>query len=116
MPDLNLGTLVRFANERDGGPVHRVVSVMSDGMVELHDKGGYFAPYLFAVADDIGDIPLGRTPLTYGAPAYTIRVERMDYRGKKQSFEFAEYGVLRELMDDIEAEADKRGWFKDIPA
>lgn len=49
--------LVRFAHERDGGPVHRVVSVMHDGMVELHDIGGYFAPHLFAIADDIGGIP-----------------------------------------------------------
>jgi hypothetical protein len=49
--------LVRFNHEKDGGPVHRIVSVMSDGMVEIHDIGGYFAPHLFAVADDIGDIP-----------------------------------------------------------
>lgn len=54
---LKQGTLVRFANKQEGGPVHRVVSVMHDGMVELHDMGGYFAPHLFAVADDIGDIP-----------------------------------------------------------
>jgi hypothetical protein len=49
--------LVRFVNEIDGGPVHRVVSVMHDGMVELHDMGGYFAPHLFAVADDVAAIP-----------------------------------------------------------
>jgi hypothetical protein len=55
--NLKLGTLVRFAHQRDGGPVHRVVSVMRDGMVELHDMGGYFAPHLFAVADDVGGIP-----------------------------------------------------------
>jgi len=54
---LKQGALVRFAHEQDGGPVHRVVSVMQDGMVELHDMGGYFAPHLFAVADDIGGIP-----------------------------------------------------------
>lgn len=116
MSDLKMGTLVRFANEHDGGPVHRVVSVMLDGMIELHDMGGYFAPHLFAVADDIGDMPPSRTSLQYGAPAYTIRVERMDYAGKKQAFEFEGYGVLRELMDDIEAEADKRGWFEDASA
>lgn len=54
---LTLGTLVRFYSERAGGPVHRVVSVMSDGMIELHDRGGYFAPHLFEVADDVGGIP-----------------------------------------------------------
>lgn len=54
---LKQGTLVRFNHERNGGPVHRVVSVMLDSMVELHDMGGYFAQDLFAVADDIGGIP-----------------------------------------------------------
>lgn len=54
---LTLGTLVRFYSERNGGPVHRVVSVMSDGMIEIHDMGGYFAPHLFEVADDVGGIP-----------------------------------------------------------
>lgn len=53
---LKQGTLVRFAHEQEGGPVHRIVSVMHDGMVELHDMGGHFAPHLFAVADDIGGI------------------------------------------------------------
>lgn len=57
MTTFHLGSLVRFNHEKDGGPVHRIVSVMSDGMVEIHDIGGYFAPHLFAVADDIGDIP-----------------------------------------------------------
>lgn len=49
--------LVRFKHERDGGPVHRVVSVMHDGAVELNDMDGYFAPRLFSLADDIADIP-----------------------------------------------------------
>ena len=60
MNSLHLGTLVRFAHERNGGPVHRVVSVMQDGMIEIHDMGGYFAPHLFVIADDIGDIPPSR--------------------------------------------------------
>lgn len=51
------GTLVRFAHERDGGPVHRVFGVGVDGMIELDDMGGFFAPHLFVIADDIGDIP-----------------------------------------------------------
>lgn len=51
------GDLVRFYSQREGGPVHRVVSVMQDGMIELHDMVGYFAPHLFVVADDIADIP-----------------------------------------------------------
>lgn len=61
---MKIGNLVRFAHEQNGGPVHRVASVMSDGMVELHDMGGYFGPDLFVAADDIGGIPLdGRVPL-----------------------------------------------------
>lgn len=54
---MKIGDLVRFNHEQNGGPVHRIVVVMSDGMVELHDMGGYFAPHLFAMADDIGGIP-----------------------------------------------------------
>lgn len=54
---MKIGDLVRFNHEQDGGPVHRIVSVMSDGMVEIHDIGGYFAPHLFAAADDVADIP-----------------------------------------------------------
>jgi hypothetical protein len=57
MADLAKGDIVRFAHEQNGGPVHRIVSVMSDGMVEIHDMGGYFAPHLFVVATDIADIP-----------------------------------------------------------
>lgn len=53
------------------------------------------------------------TDLTYGAPAYTIKVERLDSFGKVAAFEFNGYGVLRELIDDIETEAEKRGWFED---
>jgi len=64
MSDLHQGVLVRFANEKDGGPVHRIVSVMQDGMVELHDMGGYFAPHLFEVADDVGGIPCDDEPCT----------------------------------------------------
>jgi hypothetical protein len=62
MSDLRQGALVRFAHERDGGPVHKIVSVMPDGMVEINDMGGYFAPHLFEVADDIGGIPLDPDP------------------------------------------------------
>lgn len=55
-----------------------------------------------------------KTPTGWGEPAYTIRVERLDYLGRNQFIEFDGYGLLRELMDDIEAEADKRGWFEDL--
>ena len=51
------GTLVRFNHEQDGGPVRRVASIAPDGMIELEDMGGFFAPHLFVIADDIGDIP-----------------------------------------------------------
>lgn len=57
MTALPVGALVRFANEANGGPVHRVVQVDASGMVELHDMGGFFAPHLFAATDDIADIP-----------------------------------------------------------
>jgi hypothetical protein len=57
MAQLERGMLVRFNHERDGGPVRRVASVAPDGMVELEDMGGFFAPHLFEIADDIGDIP-----------------------------------------------------------
>lgn len=55
----------------------------------------------------------GKTALPHGAPAYTVRVERMDYAGRKQHIEFDAYARLGELMNDIEAEAEKRGWFED---
>lgn len=55
--------LVRFNHERDGGPVHRVVSIMADGMIELHDMEGYFAPHLFVIADDVAAIPADLTPM-----------------------------------------------------
>lgn len=47
---MKIGDLVRFNHEREGGPVYRVASVMRNGMVELHDLGGYFAPHLFVAA------------------------------------------------------------------
>lgn len=52
---MKIGDLVRFMHEQNGGPIHRVVSVMSDGMIELHDMGGYFAPHLF-VPTDVGEM------------------------------------------------------------
>lgn len=48
---------VRFNHEREGGPVHRVVRIGRDAMVELNDMGGCFAPHLFEIASDIGGIP-----------------------------------------------------------
>lgn len=53
------GKLVRFVNEQDGGPVHRVDAISPDGMVWLDDMEGWFASHLFVVADDIVDRPLG---------------------------------------------------------
>ena len=57
MAQLERGTLVRFNHERDGGPVRRIASIAPDGMIELEDMGGFFAPSLFKIADDIADIP-----------------------------------------------------------
>lgn len=78
MAALKMGALVRFNHERHGGPVHRVVSVMRDGMVELHDMGGYFAPHLFAVADDIGDIPPSVSPVSELQTAYALANKVLD--------------------------------------
>lgn len=55
--NLKPGDLVRFAHERDGGPVHRVVRIDVHDMIELADMVGWFAPPLFVLADDIADIP-----------------------------------------------------------
>ncbi len=55
-------------------------------------------------------------PLALGEPAYAVRVERMDFRGRKEVIEFEGYGLLRELLDDIEAEAEKRNWFEETQA
>ncbi len=57
MAQLKRGTLVRFNHERDGGPVRRIVSVAPDGMIELEDMDGFFAPHLFEIAEGIADIP-----------------------------------------------------------
>lgn len=69
MTDFKIGDLVRFANEQDGGPVHRIASVMSNGMVELHDFGGYFAPHLFVEAIDVAGIPPAADPYMEAARA-----------------------------------------------
>ena len=55
--ELKPGDLVRFNHERDGGPVYRIGRIDREGMVELGDMSGWFAPHLFELADDIADIP-----------------------------------------------------------
>jgi hypothetical protein len=111
---LGIGTLVRFAHERNGGPVHRIVALTSNGKVELDDMDGWFAQHLFAVADDIGGIPevpaKDSRRASWGEAAFTVRVQRLDYLGRTQQFEFDGYALLRELLDDIEGEAERRGW------
>ena len=64
---MKIGDLVRFNDEQDGGPVHRVTSVMLDGMIEIHDMSGYFAPHLFVTANDVGGIP----PKSRALPVFT---------------------------------------------
>ena len=46
-----VGKDVRFAHEQSAGPLHRVVLASADGMVELRDMGGLFAPHLFVVVE-----------------------------------------------------------------
>jgi hypothetical protein len=43
------GKRVRFNHEADGW--HEVVAVSPDGMIELHDLGGWFAPHLFTIVE-----------------------------------------------------------------
>lgn len=50
------------------------------------------------------------TPVGYGEPAYTIRVELLDYAGRQQVVEFDSYGVLRELLDDLQAHPEVQAW------
>lgn len=47
-----VGDLVRFNHEKANGPDRRIVSVSPDGMIELEDMAGYFAPHLFTAAND----------------------------------------------------------------
>lgn len=77
---MKIGDLVRFNHEQNGGPVHRIASVMSDGMVELHDMGGYFAPHLFALADDIADIPPSPPLPAYTKESLTEWADKIDGR------------------------------------
>ena len=77
---MKIGDLVRFNHEKNGGPVRRVVSVMADGMIEVHDMGGYFAPHLFVVADDIGDIPPNRPLPVYTTETLVEWADKIDSR------------------------------------
>ena len=43
-------------------------------------------------------------------PMYTISVIRFDPDGGKECIEFDNYGVLRELLDDIAANPKVRAW------
>lgn len=70
----SVGALVRFNHERDGGPVHRVIGVDARGMIDLHDMGGWLAPHLFTVADDIGGMP----PSAGLAPTELVTIEGND--------------------------------------
>lgn len=49
---IKAGDRVRFNTESETGPDRRVVSVTRDGMLELHDMTGHFAPHLFVVVTD----------------------------------------------------------------
>jgi hypothetical protein len=116
---MKIGDLVRFAHEKNGGPVHRIVSVMADGMVELDDLGGYFAPHLLVAADDIADIPPSPAPIASITPALLIEwADRIDSRlgpipGRDADTvarvlrKAAErITVLNDVLGEIEAECD----------
>jgi hypothetical protein len=109
MNDLRQGTLVRFANEKNGGPVHRVVSVMRDGMIELHDIPGYFAPHLFEVADDIGDIP----PMIEPSPTLD---ERAFILFRAWADKLPDEGDARKHWDEELSMADQGEWRRRVLA
>lgn len=46
-------------------------------------------------------------------PSYSIELTRHDPDGGRQVVIVEHYGVLRELLDAIEAEATKNGWFEE---
>lgn len=46
-----LGKTIRFNHQLDG-PDHRVRTLLWNGMVELHDMVGEFAPHLFVIVED----------------------------------------------------------------
>ena len=101
---MNIGKLVRFAHEKDGGPVHRVVSVMSDGMIELHDFGGYFAPHLFVIADDVAAIPVG--PDTYMEAVR--RLNEAAYKAIRACKDTTRYPMVnRHMLREIAAMTDR---------
>lgn len=79
---MNIGTLVRFRHQREGGPVHRVTAIDGsagphNGMIELNDMGGYFAPHLFEEATDIGGIPLDGTRVESEIERLTKELKRV---------------------------------------
>lgn len=54
MSDFQEGRLVRFAHQKDGGPVHRVSKRVTNSLgefVELEDMVGQFAVHLFVSAE-----------------------------------------------------------------
>lgn len=47
--------------------------------------------------------------------SFSIRVVALHKDGSQDVFEFDDYGLLRELLNDVEEEAEKRGWFTEPP-
>ena len=48
--------------------------------------------------------------------SYSVRVTARHQDGSMQIIEYEDYGSLREVIDDVEAEATKHGWFVDPDA
>jgi len=105
------GMLVRFNHEREGGPVHRVASIDKDGMVELHDMGGFFAPHLFVIADDIADIPptrkIGVDPACYDLARHFLVDRDFDTNELRGDEEIA--ADLKSLSEEIQIAVER--WF-----
>jgi hypothetical protein len=130
--------LVRFNHEKNGGPVHRVVSVMPDGMIEIHDIGGYFAPHLFTPADDVADIPSPPTTahplkriLIDGKPSRVVPVEpsqaqafaglptsnyRASYRAMLAASDPALTEAVVEMREACAAAAKTFRWYEELHA
>lgn len=100
------GDLVRFNHERDGGPVRRVASVAPDGMIELEDMGGFFAPHLFEIAEDIADIPPSQphTELALRTAAITLRAFASGKAPVPENLRQVPFAALNAVADWLDPE------------
>jgi hypothetical protein len=51
------------------------------------------------------------SPTDDNEPGYSITISRTVADGTEENFTAGPYGLLRELLDDVERMAEDRGWF-----